>query len=140
MALEPANLFQKAYADKVNLAYTNDLLDFDSMAGASGGLIFINGIGAIAGPLVTGWVITAVGPNGFWLFISILMLGLAFYAIWRMSRRPSTTSVDETVAYAPILPTASPVAAQVAEEFYADSVEETVSESATIETERERPS
>ncbi len=38
------------------IAHTNDYLDHDDMAAASGGLIFINGLGAIAGPLITGWL------------------------------------------------------------------------------------
>ena len=122
------------------LAYTNDFLDWDKMAGASGGLLFINGVGAVAGPLITGWMMTTVGPRGFWLYMAILMLGLAAYALWRTFRRPVITPVEETVAYAPILPTASPVAAQVAEEYYADSVEDSVSDSATNETDREQSS
>ncbi|MEM6618783.1 MAG: MFS transporter, partial [Pseudomonadota bacterium] len=36
------------------LAYTNDFLDHEDMAAASGGLVFINGLGAIAGPLAVG--------------------------------------------------------------------------------------
>ena len=122
------------------LAYTNDLLDFDRMAGASGGLIFINGIGAIAGPIVIGWMMAVMGPDGFWFFIAILLLGLGGYAVWRMQRRPSVTPVDETVPYAPITASATPVAAQVADELYAESLDEldeTVSDFATIETHRE---
>ena len=119
------------------IAYTNDFLDFDRMAGASAGLIFINGIGAIAGPIVIGWMMGLMGPSGFWLFIAILLLGLSAYAVWRMQRRPDITPVDETVAYAPVTHTFTPIAAQVAEEFYAESLEENVSESATIETVRE---
>ncbi len=122
------------------LAYTNDFLDWDKMAGASGGLVFINGVGAVAGPLITGWMMDVAGPGGFWLFLAFLLLGLMSYAIWRTFRRPNTTPVEETAAYAPILPTASPVAARWAEEYYADSVEDIVSDSATIETQREPPS
>ena len=36
------------------LAYTNDYLEHDMMAAASGGLLFVNGLGAIIGPLVIG--------------------------------------------------------------------------------------
>ena len=38
------------------IAYTNDYLEHEDMAAASGGLMFINGLGAIAGPLITGWL------------------------------------------------------------------------------------
>ena len=37
------------------LAYTNDYLPAEDMAAASGGLVFTFGLGAIVGPLVTGW-------------------------------------------------------------------------------------
>jgi MFS family permease len=42
------------------IAHTNDYLDHEDMAAASGGLVFINGLGAIAGPVVTGWL---MGPE-----------------------------------------------------------------------------
>lgn len=113
------------------IAYTNDMLDGDDMAAASGGLIFINGLGAITGPLITGWVMGIVGPQGFWLFIAILMLATGGYAIWRMNRRPSTHSSEETVSYAPITPTATPVFVEVAQELYAENIEEAEGENAT---------
>jgi MFS family permease len=115
------------------VAYTNDMLDPDQMAAGSGGLIFINGIGAVAGPLLTGWMMGVAGPDGFWLYISVLMLGLSGYAGWRMTRRPSTVSVEETGRYAPITPAASPVAAVTAGEYYADTLGDAVGDSATME-------
>lgn len=117
------------------LAYTNDMLEHDRMAAASGGLIFLNGIGAVAGPLVTGWAITVSGPDGFWLYLTILLLGLAAYAGWRMTRRPPQVTVEETVSYAPLTPSASPVAVEVAQEYYADNLEESVAEVATVDGE-----
>ena len=39
------------------VAYTNDMLHGDDMAAGSGGLIFINGVGAIIGPIITGWAL-----------------------------------------------------------------------------------
>ena len=47
------------------IAYTNDYLEPDDMAAASGGLIFINGLGAIAGPLITGLGDGASWPRWF---------------------------------------------------------------------------
>lgn len=112
------------------LAYTNDSLDPDDMAAASGGLIFINGIGAVGGPLLTGYVMSVAGPMGFFLFIGTLMVFLAAYAAYRMTQRASTTTVEETVTYAPIMPGASVVAVEVASEFYSDAVAEEESEAA----------
>ena len=45
------------------IAYTNDFLDLDDMAAASGGMLFLNGLGAIAGPLMLGWMMGLMGPG-----------------------------------------------------------------------------
>jgi MFS family permease len=73
------------------IAYTNDFLSREDMAGASAGLVFLNGFGAIFGPLVTGWMMETVGPSGFFLFIGILYVALTGYAVWRMTRRAAPT-------------------------------------------------
>mgnify|MGYP003417414534 CR=1 FL=1 len=69
------------------LAYTNDFLEKSDMAAASAGLIFINGLGAISGPLITGWLMARVGPGGFFLYMAVLFSMLGGYAGWRMTRR-----------------------------------------------------
>ena len=103
------------------IAYTNDFLEHDDMAAASGGLVFINGCGAIAGPLITGWAMGAFGPEGYFAFIAILLVAMAAYAGWRMTRRASTTAVEDTTAYAPVFATATPVAVEVAQELYIET-------------------
>ncbi|SFI42728.1 MFS transporter [Jannaschia pohangensis] len=89
------------------LAYTNDYLDPEDMASASARLLFVNGVGAIGGPLLTGWLMSKLGPAGFFVFIGVLMVLLAVYAVWRMSRRAAIQS-DTTgsfVAMAPMVTT-----------------------------------
>ena len=105
------------------LAYTNDFLELDDMAAASGGLIFINGMGAIAGPVITGWLMELSGPSGFWLFIGVLMSMLAVYSIYRMTQRPST-SVEESSSYVGVYPAASPVVVNAAQEWAVEAAEE----------------
>ncbi|MGV6810651.1 MAG: MFS transporter [Brevirhabdus sp.] len=98
------------------IAYTNDFLEHEQMAGASGSLIFINGIGAIAGPIVTGWLMGMVGPNGFFAFIALMLTAISGYALYRATQRPAPT-VEETAVYAPILPSSTPVAMEAAQEY-----------------------
>lgn len=102
------------------IAYANDYLDRADMAAASGGLLFINGLGAIAGPLILGWIMDNLGASGFWAFIALLMLGLAGYAGWRMTRRKAVENPDRA-SYAAIGAQASPVAAGLAQEVYRDA-------------------
>lgn len=89
------------------IAYTNDFLPREQMAAASAGLIFLNGFGAIFGPTSTGWMMETVGPRGFFLFIGLLYVALAGYALYRMTRR-ATPSV--TGAFRGVTPGASPLA------------------------------
>jgi MFS family permease len=93
------------------IAHTNDFLTSEDMASASAGLIFINGLGAIAGPLVTGWLMGVFGPGGFFLFIAVLLGLLALYALWRTTRRASPAP-SETGSFAPLTPSASALAVE----------------------------
>ncbi|WP_170774601.1 MFS transporter [Ruegeria lacuscaerulensis] len=106
------------------IAHANDFLDNEDMAAASGGLVFINGMGAIAGPLITGWLMgdAIFGPPGFFLIIAALLVALAGYAMYRMTQR-AAIPVDETGTMSPLYPTASPVAFEVAQEVAIEAAE-----------------
>ncbi|MEO1919864.1 MAG: MFS transporter, partial [Paracoccaceae bacterium] len=97
------------------IAYTNDYLEPDDMASASGGLIFISGIGSVSMPLLVGWAMTRFGPNTYFIFLAVLLGSIAGYAAYRTTRR-APTPVGETSAYAAVLPQASPIAVEVAQE------------------------
>jgi len=107
------------------IAYANDYLESDDMASASGGLLFINGIGAIAGPLTVGFMMNTIGNNGFWLFTGILMFGVGAYGLYRMTQRSRTDlEVEDQVPYAPVSAASTPVAAELAQEVYIEAGEE----------------
>jgi MFS family permease len=89
------------------IAHSNDYLGKEEMAAASAGLIFLNGLGAIAGPLVTGWLMETVGPGGFFLFMGLLFAALAGYSAWRMTRRAAPVDPG---AFAGLSPSASSLA------------------------------
>ncbi|TDE40359.1 MFS transporter [Antarcticimicrobium sediminis] len=100
------------------IAHTNDYLEHDDMAAASGGLIFINGLGAIAGPLITGWLMgdDVFGAPGFFMLMALLLFALAGYALYRTTQRPAVP-IEDTGSYAPMSPSSTPVAVEVAQEF-----------------------
>ncbi|AHD09344.1 MFS transporter [Phaeobacter gallaeciensis] len=100
------------------IAHTNDYLDYDDMPAASGGLVFINGLGAVAGPLITGWMMgdSVFGAPGFFLFMAVLLLILAVYAGYRTTQRPAIPT-EETGIMSPMAPTGSPVVVEFAQEY-----------------------
>lgn len=110
------------------IAYTNDYLEREDMASASGGLLFINGLGAISGPIVLGWMMDVMGPGGYWIFLATILLGLVAYALYRMTRRSRDDDFIENVPYAPISAAGTAVIAEVAQEVYIEAEEEVIAE------------
>jgi len=116
------------------IAYTNDFLEVEDMAAASGALVFVYGLGAIVGPMATGQLMDMIGPHGFWVFLSALFTMTSLYAAWRMTRRAGVP-VDETGAYLNVPPTVSPVAIEAAQEWYVEQAEEAAAEAEAAENE-----
>jgi MFS family permease len=105
------------------IAYMNDYLEQEDMAAASGGLIFINGMGAIGGPFLVGWMMTEFGADSFFLYLAVLLGLSAIWALFRSTIRDAP-SVEDTGAYTPISPSSSIVAAEVATEIAIDMADE----------------
>lgn len=95
------------------LAYTNDFLSSEDMPAASGGLVFVFGLGAILGPLFSGWAMQHLTPFAFWLVLGVTFIAIALYALYRMTQR-AMLPVAETDSYLGVLPSASPVAVEAA--------------------------
>jgi len=101
------------------IAYVNDYLENDDMAAASSGLLFLNGVGAILGPLIVGWMMTNLGPDSYFGFIAALFAMISAYAAYRMTQR-AAPSVEDTNTYAAIAPQMTAVAHEVAQEYALD--------------------
>ena len=108
------------------IAHTNDYLPASKMASASSGLVFLNGLGAMFGPVTVGYMMQVFGPNGFFLFNAVLCATIAAYAGYRMTQR-AAVSPDDTGSYVPV-PARSLVGAEVAAEIYSDEVIENENE------------
>ncbi len=98
------------------IAYTNDFLEHDDMAAAAGGLVFINGLGAIIGPLAVGFLMSNFGPDAFYVYLGSILILISIYAIYRKTQRESP-AVSETSSYTTITPSLTPVAVEVAQEI-----------------------
>ena len=99
------------------IAHANDFIEYEDMASASAGLLFVNGIGAILGPLIIGYAMESFGAEIFFIVIFLLMVTLAFYAGYRMTQR---ATVADTAAYAAVLPNSTGVAVEIAQEYAFD--------------------
>ena len=95
------------------IAYANDYLDPDQMPSASGGLLFINGFGAMSGPAIVGILMNRYGSHFFFVFIAVLMAAICLYAIYRSFVRESI-SIEEATPYLHITSRSTQVAAEIA--------------------------
>lgn len=99
------------------IAHTNDFLEHEDMAAASSGLIFINGLGAVMGPIVVGWMMgTELGPAAFYLYTATLFAALLAYSLYRATQRAGV-AVEDTGDYIALTPSATAVAVEYAQEI-----------------------
>jgi MFS family permease len=103
------------------VAHTNDFLEHEDMAAASGGLIFLNGLGAVGGPVLVGYAMGGIGPWAYFGFIGLLFGAISLYALYRMTQRPARTAA-ETGPHATVMPQATQVAMEVAQEVVFDQM------------------
>jgi MFS family permease len=105
------------------IAHTNDFLDHEDMASASGGLIVLNGVGAAGTPILVGYLMKGLGPAAFLFFIAIVMAAIAAYAMYRMTVRPAP-AVDDTSPISPYsMVSGTQVAAEIAQEIAVEQAE-----------------
>lgn len=112
------------------IAYTNDFLQYDDMAAAAGGMVFINGLGAVAGPFLTGWMMGVFGPSGYFMFIGGLSALLVAYAAYRMTVRPSPDKDETDGSFTALSPTTSPAALYFAQEAAHEAAQDEAEEEA----------
>ncbi len=76
------------------MAHANDFVSDENFVGASAGLQFIQGIGAIIGPMLAGICMYLGGSKMLFVYIGALAGGFIFYTIKRMSegRKPGWIS------------------------------------------------
>ena len=106
------------------IAYANDYLEREDMAAASGGLLFINGLGAVLGPIAVGVVMDVFGANGYWLFTAGVMSGTGFYGIYRATQRRRDAFEGDATPYVPVPASSTTIAAEAAQEVYIEAEEE----------------
>lgn len=104
------------------IAHTNDYLEPEDMANASGALIFLNGIGAAGTPILVGMAMTRYGAFSYYYALILLMGGISLYGIYRMTRREAIP-IEDTMHYTPVLSQTTPVAAEFAQEIDIDAAE-----------------
>lgn len=69
-------------------AHANDFVSSDQTVAANATLMLIGGLGAVAGPLITGLAMYFLGPPGFFWSLVLPCGGIGIFAAWRIGQRP----------------------------------------------------
>jgi MFS family permease len=69
------------------VSHVNDKLEPGQMVAASSALLSLNGTAAAIGPVVTGSLLAAFGPNAYFATLATLTGLLTIYDLWRKTRR-----------------------------------------------------
>lgn len=122
------------------IAHTNDLLEHEDMASAAGGLVVLNGIGAVGMPVLIGYLMVWFGPGSYLWAVALSMGVICAYCAYRVKTR-DPIPVSETLPQVPYGMTTSTVAAEIATEVVAEQAEEAEAEAeageAALEAEEE---
>lgn len=86
------------------VARTHDVLGAGKVLEATRGLILVFGIGAVAGPLVAGWVMESLSPPAMFVLFGGILGALALFAVYRAPRGEEVPTEAQTT-FVPILRT-----------------------------------
>jgi MFS family permease len=93
------------------VAHANDHLDKEQMLGASGKLVLLYGLGAMAGPSLAGEFMQKLGTPGFMTYMVVIYVLMAVHALWRRAQRPESLKCTPAELMK-VGPVSTPVAAQ----------------------------
>ena len=96
------------------LAYANDYLELEQMPSASGGFLFINGCGAMTGPVLVGYVMERFGIHWFFITLATLMTLICLYGIYRTTRRTYDVAPEDAAPYVAVTNRITPMGAGIA--------------------------
>jgi MFS family permease len=78
----------------ISVAHTNDFVDPHDYFETSSSLLLLYAIGVVIGPPAAAATMGLIGPGDLFLFAAIGLAGLAFFALWRMTRREAPPEQD----------------------------------------------
>ena len=95
------------------LAHISDFLAPEQIVAASATVVLVHGVGLCVGPLLASAGMTAMGPNGLFLFLMAVHAGIGVFALYRMTRR-SARPLEDQRHYEAMSPRTSPIGAAIA--------------------------
>lgn len=80
----------------LSASHVNDHLQPTQMVQASGTMILVNGVGAIAGPLAVSAAMQRLGAGAYFASFAVMHGGFALYTLWRKGRRAAVPAAEKS--------------------------------------------
>ena len=100
----------------VSLSHINDHVRNEQILSASGCIIFINGVGGIAGPILSTQVMKFFGPGSLYYFVALVYLFMALFTLYRMSVRAPITAEEQSHGMTVMMQTSQVIVAEAMDE------------------------
>ena len=76
-------------------AHANDHAEPEDFVAVSGGLLLVYGLGSVAGPLVSPWIMTSFGPSALFGYTGAMHAALVLFGIYRTIRRRNVPAAEQ---------------------------------------------
>ncbi|MEN0088597.1 MAG: MFS transporter [Pseudomonadota bacterium] len=76
------------------VAHANDFADAADFVETASGLLVVYGVGTMVGPLATAALLEGIGPSGMFAVTSLGHVGIAVFALWRVTRNALPDDFD----------------------------------------------
>lgn len=83
----------------LNVAHANDYADASEFVKISGGLLIIYGAGSVIGPQLSGRLMDAIGPQGFFVTMALSFSAYGLHAFWRIRRHERPAVSDQKTEF-----------------------------------------
>lgn len=100
----------------VSMSHINDHLESGQILSASSSIIFINGLGGLAGPVLSTQAMKVFGPNSLYYFVALVYLFMALFTLYRISVRPPIDIEEQSEAMAVMMQTSQVIVAEAMDE------------------------
>lgn len=77
------------------IAHANDHAKAGSALQVTSGLLLLQGVGTISGPLIAGGLMSIYGPQGMFYIILLAHITIVVYAVYRMGKRRAVVAADK---------------------------------------------
>ncbi|KZD03918.1 MFS transporter [Oceanibaculum pacificum] len=78
------------------IAHANDFMQPSDFVEGSSGLLLVNGIGAVIGPLAGSALMEAAGPRYLFAFTAVVHAAVGLFALYRMTRRAAKPADEQS--------------------------------------------